>query len=90
MFSSFDPGKVDPGLVASWTEAQLMADPFGAVATMIDLPSVAGQLMPALTDAGLASVDEVLYFSAYVQAKARPATDSPAAARLVRNRSEYC
>jgi hypothetical protein len=71
VFSSFDPGKVDPGPVASWTEAQLMADPFGAVATMIDLPSVAGQLMPALADAGLASADEVLYFSAYVQAKAR-------------------
>ena len=63
---------LDEDVVSSLTLSEVSADPVGALAAIIDFPAVAAQLLPPFLNAGLTSLDEVLYFTAYLRAVRRP------------------
>lgn len=68
--TALDTAEWDESAAASLTLADIVADPFGNVASLVDLPSVAAEIKSAL-GAGLTSVDEGLYYFSYLRSVAR-------------------
>src|SRR5438105_3930386 len=71
-YAAFDRHARDESVVASLTLAEAMADPYRVVASLVDMPSVTAEVMPALIGAApVTSIDEASYCGAYLRAVLR-------------------
>ncbi|MEY9860207.1 hypothetical protein ABH935_005843 [Catenulispora sp. GAS73] len=70
-FTAFDSLQLNTTAVDSLTAAEAAADPVGTLNSLIDLPTAIGAALGSLPAAGLASIDEILYLSSFMQARTR-------------------
>lgn len=66
-FAALDAAEFNDSALAALTRPQVIADPFGTMASLLDVSAIATNLMPALA-AGLTSTDEALYYFSYLRA----------------------
>ena len=66
----------DEDALASLTPAEVMADPFGTVGALIDLPAYMQQALPATAELASLSSREMLYLAAYLR-QALPTPRTP-------------
>jgi hypothetical protein len=70
--AAFDRHARDESVVASLTRAEAMADPYRVMASLVDMPSVTAEVMPALIAAApVTSIDEASYYGSYLRAVLR-------------------
>jgi len=71
-YAAFDRHALDESAVASLTLAEVVADPYGVLTKLVDIQSVATEVMPALMDAApVTSIDEAFYYFSYLRAVCR-------------------
>jgi hypothetical protein len=71
-YAAFDRHALDESAVASLSLAEVMADPYAVLTKLVDIQSVATEVMPALMDAApVTSIDEAFYYFSYLRAVRR-------------------